>query len=129
MNKKGFTLIELLSVIIILGLLATIIGLSVTNILKKSKEKLYNEVDLESIKKSAEMWGAYNMDKLPNTGSCIYITLATLRGEGLINLSSIVDVRNTENTISNLYIKITKSGNNYTYEVVDTVPNCTLVTN
>ena len=123
--KKGFTLIELLAVIIILSLLVTIIGVSVTKVLKKSKEDLYNNVQLESIKKSAEMWGAYNMGKLPSSG-CVYITLSTLQEEELIN-EDIVDVRNTNNNIEDVYIKITKSGNSYLYEVSDNHNGCTLV--
>ena len=88
MNKKGFTLIELLAVIIILALLVSIIGISVTGMLRRSKEKLYTDVELESIKKSAEMWGAYNMTKLPELdGECRYITLSTLQNADLLNES------------------------------------------
>lgn len=41
MNKKGFTLVELLAVIVILGLLATVAILSMSNVLENARKDTY----------------------------------------------------------------------------------------
>ena len=83
MNKRGFTLVELLAVIVILALLALLTSTAVTKIVKDSKENL-SSVQIQNIKEAAEMWGADNLDKLPDAGDCNYITLGVLQDEGLI---------------------------------------------
>ena len=105
MNTKGFTLVELLAVIIILALLTLLASTSVTKLVKDSKEELSN-TQIELIKSAAQMWGADNIDKLPSSGQCGYITLGELKEYGFLD-SSIVDA-NTNKEISNdLKIKIT----------------------
>ena len=120
MNKRGFTLVELLAVIVILALLALLTSTAVTKIVKDSKENL-SSVQIQNIKEAAEMWGADNLDKLPDAGDCNYITLGVLQDEGLID-NSIIDPKNSEEISSSLKIKISTtlstSGNLITnYEV------------
>lgn len=42
LNRKGFTLVELIAVITILGIVATISGITITSNLKKAKDKQYS---------------------------------------------------------------------------------------
>lgn len=55
MDKKGFTLVELLAVIIVLSLVAVIAILSVSNTLKKSKNRL-REVQINTIIEQAKKY-------------------------------------------------------------------------
>ena len=78
MNKKGFTLVELLAAIIILSLLALLASTSVTNVVRSSRSDLYDS-QLALIKSAAELWGADNLNKLPDAGKCKYLTLRNLK--------------------------------------------------
>lgn len=72
MNKKyGFTLIELLSIIIIIGLLATILIPNISNIIDKAKSKTFKE-DAKAIIRSAENYFADNEFSLQE-GECVEI--------------------------------------------------------
>lgn len=44
MNNKGFTLIELIVTLVILSLVISITAISITNVMKRSKEELYNNL-------------------------------------------------------------------------------------
>ena len=102
--RRGFTLVELLAVIVILALLALLTSTAITKIVKDSKQTL-SDTQLALIKSAAEMWGADNLDKLPDAGSCSYLTLQKLKDEGLIN-SSVVDAKTNEEISNDLKIKI-----------------------
>ena len=104
MNKKGFTLVELLAVIIILALLALLASTAITKVVKDSKDDLSN-VQISLIKSAAEAWGADHITSLPSAGTCGYITLETLKNEGLID-SSVVNPANNEEFSNDLKIKI-----------------------
>ena len=72
MNKKyGFTLVELLSIIIIIGLLATILIPNISNIIDKAKSKTFKE-DAKAIIRSAENYFADNEFSLQE-GECVEI--------------------------------------------------------
>lgn len=72
MNKKyGFTLIELLSIIIIIGLLATIIIPNISNIIDKAESKTFKE-DAKAIIRTAENYFADNEFSLQE-GECVDI--------------------------------------------------------
>lgn len=47
MNKKGFTLMEMIAAVIIIGIIATTVAISFTNILNKNNEKKYKEFKRE----------------------------------------------------------------------------------
>ena len=70
-NKKGFTLIELLVVIAIIGLLATIVLVSLNNARVKARDAK-RKVDLQAIAKAMEMY-YYDLNKgtyiISGTGS------------------------------------------------------------
>lgn len=117
MNKKGFTLVELLAVVIILALLALLTSTAVTKLVKDSKEDLYN-TQIALIKSAAESWGADNLLDLPDSGECSYLTLADLKGYGLID-SDITDPRNNEPFSDDLKIKITTTLSSYGKPVTD----------
>ncbi len=117
---KGFTLIELLAVILILTLLVTLTSVSVIKLVNNSKSEIYTDIEKKSIIKSAEMWGADNINKLPSSG-CIYITLDTLINSKLLN-SDIENIINQNNETS-LYVKIELLNNNYTYTLEKDIPS------
>ena len=128
MNKKGFTLIELLAVIIILSLLVLLTSTAITKIVKDSKQELSDD-QIASIKAAAEIWGADNIDELPITGSCSYLTLRDLKEFGLID-SNIIDPKTNERFLDSLLIKLTTTTTSYgvsvtNYEVnPDSVEGC-----
>ncbi len=103
--KKGFTLIELLGVIIIISLLALLTSIAVTKLVKDSKQQLSN-VQKELIKSSAEMWGADNLDRLPNKGECVYLSVSDLKNEGLLDNSEKLD----DNIIVRIKNKLNENG-------------------
>lgn len=117
---RGFTLIELLAVILILTLLVTLTSVSVIKLVNNSKSEIYTDIEKKSIIKSAEMWGADNINKLPSSG-CIYITLDTLINSKLLN-SDIENIINQNNETS-LYVKIELLNNNYTYTLENDIPS------
>ncbi len=88
--KKAFTLVELLGVIIIISLLALLTSIAVTKLVKDSKQQLSN-VQINLIKSSAEMWGADNLDRLPDIDECAYLSVSDLKKEGLLDDSNLDD--------------------------------------
>ena len=94
MNKKGFTLVELLAVIVILALLALLTSTAVTKLVKDAKNDL-SETQMTLIKSAADTWIADNINKLPSSGSCGYLTLEDLKYYGLLD-NTILDHKNSE---------------------------------
>ena len=120
MNNKGFTLIELLAVILILSLLALLANTSVTKVVRDSKAELYDS-QLKMIEIAAETWGSENIDKLPDSGQCKYLTLGDLKSYGLLD-SSVKNPKTDKEFSNDMNIKITGTENKYgkiniTYEV------------
>ena len=120
MNNKGFTLVELLAVIIIISLLALLANTSVTKVVRDSKSELYAS-QIQMIKLAAESWGSENIDKLPDSGQCKYLTLGDLKNYGLLD-SSVKNPKTDKEFSNNLNIKITATENkfgktNISYEV------------
>jgi len=110
MNKKGFTLVELLAVVVILALIATLASTSIINVVKTSKSDLY-DAQIELIKEAAKAWGAENLNLLPNSGKCKYITLNDLKEYGLLDKN--MKNPNTNKEFENLNIKITSENTKY----------------
>ena len=117
MNKKGFTLLELLGVIIILSLLALLTSTAITKIVKDSKQDL-SDMQIALIKSSAELWGADNIDKLPDAGVCVYITLNNLQNEGFLD-NTIIDPKNNSKIKGSLKIKISTRRSTNGNQIVD----------
>ena len=107
MNRKGFTLVELLAVIIILSLLALITGVAVTKIVKDSKEEI-SDIQKALILSAAKTWGADNINKLPDTGNCIYIRLQDIQNGGYIS-PNIIDSKTNSPIAGSVKIKISAS--------------------
>ena len=99
MNKKGFTLVELLATIIILGLLALLASTSVTKVLKESKGDLYT-TQIKLVESAVKVWGAENIDKLPDDNECKYLTIKNLQDYGLIDKDITLRILLTNSSIS-----------------------------
>ena len=127
MNNKGFTLVELLAVIVILALLALLTTTSVTKLVKDAKADL-SDTQIKLIKKSAQMWGAENINELPSEGNCSYLTLYDLKQYGLLD-EDILDPKNNQNISNDIKIKISTDSNKMTtYEVnPSNINNCEAV--
>ena len=111
MNKKGFTLVELLAVIIILGIIATITVVSVTDILSTSKDSTH-DVKVKQIISKAE---AYDIKKGNNDLTCIDIS--TLLDSGYLNDDEVIDPKTRKPTTGS--VKIIRTENkapSYEYE-------------
>ena len=120
MKQRGFTLIELLGVIVILSLLVLIITPVVTNVMKDSKEELY-EKTIDNIKLAAKNWinEKENKELLPSIeGNCLILSLTDLKASGYIDLD-IKDPRtgkklDDEDTM----VLVTRNGKNYDLETI-----------
>ncbi len=111
MNKKGFTLVELLAVIVILALLALLTSTAVTKLVKDAKNDL-SDTQIQLIKSAADTWVADNLNNLPSSGSCGYLTLQDLKYYGLLD-NVILDPKNNEEISNDLKIKITTTTSAY----------------
>ena len=120
MNNKAFTLIELLAVITILSIIVLIVSISLSDVLKESKNDLTNS-QIKAIEEAANTWSADNFDILPSGNSCSFLTLRDLKDDGVLD-EEIIDPKNRKNISDNLKIKIISkiNGNGksiLTYEV------------
>ena len=111
--KKGFTLIELLAVIIVLGILAMVVIPAIADSLESSEEKLQAE-QIKQIEGIARTWGASNTGLLPDTGT-YYLTLDTLKSEGLLENKDILDPKTKMQLTGCVAITFNTSVNQYTY--------------
>lgn len=121
MNKKGFTLVELLAVVVILALLALLTSTAVTKLVKDAKNDL-SETQMTLIKSAADTWMSDNLNKLPSSGSCAYLTLEDLKYYGLLD-NTILDPKNSEEIPNDLKIKITTTTSAYGNPVSTTEVN------
>ena len=111
MNKKAFTLIELLAVITILSIIILIVSISVSDMLKESKQEL-SEAQIKSIKEATKSWSSDNMDILPTNNDCSFILLKDLKDNGLLD-SKIINPKDNKSISNEMKIKISsKIGNN-----------------
>lgn len=111
MKKKGFTLVELLAVVVILALLALLTSTAVTKLVKDAKDDL-SETQIQLIKSAADTWIADNLNNLPSSGSCGYLTLEDLKYYGLLD-NIILDPKNSAEIPNDLKIKITTNTSAY----------------
>ena len=111
MNNKGFTLVELLAVIVILAIITSLANISVTKIMKDSKNDL-TDVQIKLIEDAAHVFISSNLDKTPNSGDCVYITLGTLKETGILN-DNIKNFKKNEDISDDLIIKISAETSEY----------------
>ena len=117
-NKKGFTLAEILGVIVLLGVISTIVVITVNNSLKTNKEELY-QIQINNIITGAKAWASSNVFQLPSSdGEELTLTLAQLKQDGFVD-KDITNPVTKEKFDDSLKIKITKIDNNYTYEIIE----------
>lgn len=122
MQKKGFTLIEVLGSLAVVGILILIIYPVIDNSLKESKEKIY-DAQINQIKKAASDWALKNSSDLPTEeNQSINITLGALKQGGYIE-KTIVNPLNEKEFPNDMFIKIKRFKNNYTYQVMDDESN------
>lgn len=114
--KRGFTLVELLGIIVVLGVIATIVTPIIQNTLSENKETIYNTL-VEQIKGSAKDYLSANTEYLPKEeNDYSIIKIGDIKKEGLIQIS--IKNPKTDNFVSNeSFVKVTKKGNNYVYDV------------
>lgn len=141
--KRGFTLIELLSVLVVLGIVGSIIGISVTRTSKEYKFNLCNNM-ISDIKNATGTWAANNMLILPtkeyddsnskisyedilsgkNVSTDNYHTLTIklnyLQNNGYIQ-NEIENPVTKEILDSNMDINIIYKNNKYTYELDESI--------
>ena len=126
--NKGFTLVELLAVIIVILSLALLTTISVSNIIKNSKQRL-NDAQKQIIEDATGMWIADNLDKIPDAGdeyNCVYITFEELKDYGSIDD---ITLKDSDEDIDDMIIKI-ELKNNIKYDITvdaQSVQNCNKV--
>ena len=113
--KKGFTLVEILVAVALLSILAVIIILNLSNNLKQSDDKLYNEF-IDKVKSAANVYIAANKEAehYVETNEFYIITVEDLETAGLLDLESTINPK-TNKSIKSLdkndeykYVKIYK---------------------
>jgi prepilin-type N-terminal cleavage/methylation domain-containing protein len=95
MNKKGFTLVELLAVIVILGVLLSLVVMSVNTYLKKAKETSLNSL-IKSIEETSEIYLSDHSSEYPQlnvVGSSFTFELEELVDNNYIKKPVIDDVK------------------------------------
>lgn len=117
MKKNGFTLVELIGVLIVLGLIALIVFPNIKDVVKESKQKVYDE-QVNAIETNAKKWGAEHTSLLPDKGT-YYLNLNELVTGGYLSQSEVKDPR--DESIMNGCIIITNNNNfnQYQYEYVE----------
>ena len=115
MNKKGFTLIELLSVVIIIGIIATVALTSINYTIRRTKEKLFVE-QVERIEAGLRSWGLENIDLLPiNEEGISFFPITDLKSRGIIDSDEVIDPRTNKPMTGCMIIKFDQSINQYTF--------------
>ncbi len=111
MNNKGFTLAELLAVFVLLLIIFMIVYPSVNKVIDNSKNVTY-EKQIDSILSAAYDWSLKNPSKLPDDDSKIYVTLALLKSESLLD-SNLINPKTREPFSNDLVISISNVGSSY----------------
>jgi len=120
--KKGFTLVEIIAVVTVLGILAVVGTVAISNILKSNRERSY-DLQIKNIEQGARNWANRNVLILPdNEGDVVTLTLLYLKQEGFVE-GDIKDPITEEPFPNDMLITITRKGNSYVYDVLDNTGN------
>ena len=118
-NKKGFTLVELLAVITIIGLIM-IIAFPNFNKMTSNASIAFSNSSQRIIKSAASMYVNNNLGEVNdalNENSIYKIPVKKLIAYEYLDESLLSKEERTN--VSNLsYVKVTKSGNNFNYEII-----------
>ena len=128
LDNKGFTLVELLATVVLLSIIVGIAGISITTIIKNSKEKDY-QLLVKEIKNAVELY--YQECKFVNNNCSSEITIGYLVDNGYIKGNS-VDIDdesilvnpNTGIDISNCSIKYSYNNGNMIIESNGEISTC-----
>ena len=111
-NNRGFTLLELTSVVVLIGLIAILAAIPISNITKKSRQELY-EKQKTQIVLAASNWATDNPYLLPtepfdanDADSFVKLTIEKLLDEGYLD-TDIIDARDEEKIGTCSYVMIT----------------------
>ena len=90
-NKRGFTLIELLVVVAILGLLATIVAVSLTSARARARDAR-RVSDVRQLELALELYYAAH-EEYPDAVVSAGEDIAELAGQGFLNMSSFQQIQ------------------------------------
>lgn len=113
--NKGFTLIELLGIIVILGLVAVIVTISVNNIINVSKEGL-SSIQIREIEKAAEIYylnEGMNSSNLESEFVEDCVNVGYLLENGYFDSSTVIDPKDNKNLLGS--VKIIYDAKQYSY--------------
>lgn len=112
MNKKGFTLIELLAVVIIIGLISILLAPKIIERFEYKKEEISKEAK-ELLYLAASQYMELKKD---DTITCI--TIRQLIDNGYL-IDPVIDTKTNIVISDTASIKVTKTNNQYNYELSD----------
>lgn len=121
--KKGFTLIELLAVFVILGIVVTISVPIIGSVINSSRKAAYEE-QVKTIEHATRTFMSKNPEKLPSVDKTYYVSVANLKGEGLIQSKDIKNPiyqagsseDNKKEEYFNGCVKVTNNDNKFKYK-------------
>lgn len=106
--NKGFTLIELLAVLIILGIIMSIVTVSISTILSNSRKSL-SETQKRNIEQAAKTY--YLKEGMSNDDNCVNVQ--ELIQKGYVEGADVKDPKTGENMQGS--VEITYASNQYSY--------------
>ena len=118
MHKKGFTLIEIMVVVFIIGLLASIVTVSVNQSRIRGRDARRIS-DLDTIRNAVEMFANQNNGTYPGTSGTTYcsVTIGACTGGGATWLTSVITggILSTSpvDPVATRAYRYQRTGNNY----------------
>ncbi len=122
--KKGFTLIEMLAVIALLGILGAISYPIVTREINKSKDNAY-KMQIKYIENAAKRWGVKNNELLLLDGTSITVDVKTIKKEGFLENTEIIDPRTNKVITGCVEIKYDIEYSQHIYKFITKCSNTT----
>ncbi len=113
---KGFTLVEMLAVIIIIAFLSLITMPIVSNVINGSRSDA-SEIQNEKLIEKAKLYMSEFPDLVIFTTNVANITINNLVEKGYID-GDVKNPKTSKTYCGTSQIRITRSGNNYTYSLI-----------